>query len=48
MNMKTYTIPVVNIYAVKSRGILCNSLGGETGYSGSDIIGGGTLTDDDD
>jgi hypothetical protein len=46
MIIKEYITPETAVLNVNSEGILCSSVGGNTGYGGDGIIGGGDLTDD--
>ena len=48
MNKKEYICPEVSVLYFKTEGVLCGSIGGNTGYGPGGIIGGGDLSDDDD
>lgn len=48
MERLIYQSPDFIVIIRKFEGILCASIGGGTGYLDDDVIGGGTLTDDDD
>ena len=46
---KKYTTPAIKYKAIRNACRICDAtLGGNTGYGGGGIIGGGDLTDDDD
>lgn len=46
--LKNYSAPVLRTVLIVTRSIFTQSVGGNTGYSGSDTIPGGDLTDGDD
>lgn len=48
MTKNEYISPKMFLTDIVSEGVLCSSVGGNTGYSGDGIIIGGDLWDDDD
>lgn len=43
-----YSAPRLKAVCITLNRVIAQSVGGDTGYSGGGVIGGGTLTDDDD
>lgn len=48
MNKKEYISPQISVIGINTEGVLCGSIGGNTGYGPGGTIGGGDLTDDED